>query len=486
MTNPYFEHLRANKDRVSGGQYNKAVDMLASNRDTLQRYGFSDSTGHITRPAPPTAVTERMVYRARATEAAGATDHITCNLIEADGTEVDSGEFGYEIEIYFDISGGSALNEALPRLADDEYIQCFQSYHTDATLRWYGIPPWQASIDCECDSADLIATAAPDAAEGAMWFDTATKELKIYDGAAWKAVELGGHDIATVAAGNLSITGQELDITTTPEFANLGIGVAAAASKGIYLSKTIASQNIVAGIDVDITSSDDTTPIVSVSGLDFLAEWEPASPAGALTCISGYGVKGIVTATNNSAQDITMTSAYGVAAQIKSDENSTGITTITSAYNFYAYDGLSSGGGLLTTLYGLYVADMTAGGTNYAIYTAGANSDTYLEGDISAEDVTDRTPDWGGTSQEALQAVLNIKGKDGKLDHDSLPAFARRSFIEQRPTGEKIIEIMGNDEIEVDVREPIEVSGRSLGAMITLLTEAVKEQQIQIELLKAA
>jgi hypothetical protein len=91
-----------------------------------------------------------IVHRARVDGAVGAVTSITANLILEDGAEAGAGEYGNQITVYFDIMGGGNLNSVVPRLADDQYFFVMQSWHTDGTLRWYGIPPWQTSEDCTC------------------------------------------------------------------------------------------------------------------------------------------------------------------------------------------------------------------------------------------------------------------------------------------------------------------------------------------------
>ncbi len=79
---------------------------------------------------------------ARTTEAATANYEITCNLYDVTGTEITSGE-GSGIEVVANIVGGTALNAAIPRLADDTdmlvhndrgvwyFVDTFQTLNTD-------------------------------------------------------------------------------------------------------------------------------------------------------------------------------------------------------------------------------------------------------------------------------------------------------------------------------------------------------------------
>ncbi|MBL7154085.1 MAG: hypothetical protein ISS79_10225 [Phycisphaerae bacterium] len=144
--------------------------------------------------------------------------------------------------------------------------------------------------------------------------------------------------------------------------------------------------------------------------------------------------------------------------------------------------------------YALYLKAFTwsptlGGGQTYGIYQEGAYTMNYFEGDISADDVTDRTPGYSGTPQEALNEVLNVRSVDGQIDHSSLPAMARATLNRIEKTNIRIVERTDptgkviQDE-QYDVRT-VEEEGRSLGAMITVLTEAVKGLNEKFETLQA-
>ena len=91
----------------------------------------------------------------------------------------------------------------------------------------------------------------------------------------------------------------------------------------------------------------------------------------------------------------------------------------------------------------------------------------YFSADVSALTFTDRTPYYEG---DALTEISRIKGKNGEIDHETLPAFARISKTTAGVTEEN----------------------RDLGAMVSVLTVAVqqlntqnKEQQAKINALEA-
>jgi hypothetical protein len=156
--------------------------------------------------------------------------------------------------------------------------------------------------------------------------------------------------------------------------------------------------------------------------------------------------------------------------------------TVTNLYGYYHWTPTVAGAKLVNN-FGIYLADQdgVGSGNNYAIYTAGAASDSYLEGSISALDVTDRTPAWLGTPAEALTAVLDIDNVGGKIDHNSLPDFCKRTAQEMRGTGK----YFQAEEGEVEIREPITVPARSLGATVTLLVESTKALQQEVDELRA-
>jgi len=91
---------------------------------------------------------------------------------------------------------------------------------------------------------------------------------------------------------------------------------------------------------------------------------------------------------------------------------------------------------------------------NYKCY------DLYAENNISALSFTDRTPFYEG---DALKEIAKIKGKDGTIDHTTLPEFAK---VIKRKNKDNIIE-------ESDTTE------RNLGNMLSILTVAL-QQQIKI------
>jgi len=84
----------------------------------------------------------------------------------------------------------------------------------------------------------------------------------------------------------------------------------------------------------------------------------------------------------------------------------------------------------------------------------------WINSQCSAQCFVDHTPYYEG---DALSEITQIKGRGGKIDHDTLPAFARKDHITE----------------DRDI-----VPGRDLGAMISMLTVAVQQLKTEIDELK--
>jgi len=105
----------------------------------------------------------------------------------------------------------------------------------------------------------------------------------------------------------------------------------------------------------------------------------------------------------------------------------------------------------------------------------------YCDDNVSALTFTDRTPFYEG---DALSEILKIKGKDGEIDHSSLPDFAKKThkydIVEDKFLRKDTIKNEQGESVEVDITEPVKVGEkteevRDLGAMISLLTVAVQQ-----------
>ncbi|MFA6097547.1 MAG: hypothetical protein WC788_08060 [Candidatus Paceibacterota bacterium] len=87
------------------------------------------------------------------------------------------------------------------------------------------------------------------------------------------------------------------------------------------------------------------------------------------------------------------------------------------------------------------------------------NGNAWFVADVSALTFTDRTPFYEG---DALSEIMKIKGKNGEIDHSTLPEFARK---EEKKDGET-------------------VQLRDIGAMLSMQTVAIQQLTERIKLLE--
>ena len=145
--------------------------------------------------------------------------------------------------------------------------------------------------------------------------------------------------------------------------------------------------------------------------------------------------------------------------------------------------------------YALYMKAFTSdnnlgGGETYGIYQEGSGVMNYFEGDVTvAGEFVDLTPAYTGTAQDALSEIVNTRSIDGEIDHNSLPVLARATLKRVEKTNRRIVEytipsgqIVAKEEYDINI---VEEEGRSLGGMITVLTEAVKGLNEKFETLQA-
>ena len=90
------------------------------------------------------------VRRAKVTQDAPSGSTITANLFDAvTGVEATSGD-EFNITVYYNISNGSALNSATPRLEDNDEITVYQAAYSSSVTRWYCTANFQTTEDCVC------------------------------------------------------------------------------------------------------------------------------------------------------------------------------------------------------------------------------------------------------------------------------------------------------------------------------------------------
>jgi len=141
--------------------------------------------------------------------------------------------------------------------------------------------------------------------------------------------------------------------------------------------------------------------------------------------------------------------------------------------------------GNLSTMYPLALqpngSGVVIGGSSLQSgYELTVNNDIYAAGDVSALTFTDRTPAFEG---DGIKAIIGIKSKDGKIDHDTLPKFMQGVY---RENIYQDVEVEKENKTVID-RQVVgyeEKQGRNLGNSVSVLIKAIQEQQTEIEDLK--
>jgi len=105
------------------------------------------------------------------------------------------------------------------------------------------------------------------------------------------------------------------------------------------------------------------------------------------------------------------------------------------------------------------------GGVNVGADSDPGDNNLYVVGDCSALTFTDRTSFYEG---DVLEEIKKIRGRDGKIDHSTLPEFVKSQII--------LVSYL-------DPNDPNEIieQGRNLGNMVTMLTIAVQQLTERIE-----
>lgn len=124
-------------------------------------------------------------------------------------------------------------------------------------------------------------------------------------------------------------------------------------------------------------------------------------------------------------------------------------------------------------------------GTGLLKLTTTEGGSVYVSHNLSAASFTDRTPSYDG---DAIKEIKKIKNKNGKIDHTTLPSFARVEIEAEKVLSEKkVYKGKGKNRkaiIERDTEKYIE-QGRDIGAMVSMLTKATQQMTERIEILEA-
>lgn len=114
------------------------------------------------------------------------------------------------------------------------------------------------------------------------------------------------------------------------------------------------------------------------------------------------------------------------------------------------------GGGLIGG-FGFYEYNQVTDDIDMLMHVKG-DGDVYVVGDLTADSYVDHTPSYDGDAITELKQVTSIKGK---IDHKTLPQFART--------------------IKIDSRTGKETECRNIGNMVSILTKAVQQLTNKLE-----
>ena len=171
-----------------------------------------------------------------------------------------------------------------------------------------------------------------------------------------------------------------------------------------------------------------------------------------------------------------LTSFYSAFGHYSANASMAGTTTTAYGIRLQPYYNK----GTITTLLGIRIESPSSGGTAtnqypfYSLWDAQSYwaGDMYTAKNMSALSFTDRTPWYDG---DGIADLKKIKGKDGKIDHDTLPDFAKK-VIDGKPDTVNRGKKRSRDDLEYEEVEIVgkqQEVGRDLGAMISILTKAV-------------
>jgi len=261
----------------------------------------------------------------------------------------------------------------------------------------------------------------------------------------------GGTQISYTALGTVAVwtlVTVDFDAVGATTYIGLGIGGSTAGHTDYFdtvtvkemqggslaINGVITSYSGTAGITVDVVGNvgvKTTTP-----GVDVVGTFDYPSTVSLIE-VSGNTIGRVVAKGTDSAGFDLIDAGAGENVkwmQLATDGGVTKFRSLTDAAasaadNIIVMDHATGRVGILTAAPG---------------YPLEVTGNAYFSADVSALTFTDRTPGFEG---DALMELAGVKAKDGKIDHTTLPAFARSADGE----------------------------GRDLGAMISILTVAVQQ-----------
>lgn len=122
------------------------INIKRSGAGTTIGLNLNELIRRVSRPKPEDGDFGKAI-RATCTQDAPSGNTITANIFLPDGTE------GTAVTVHCNISNGTDLNGAIPRLEDNDEIFITQSVFDNTgtpVFRWYCVSNFQATEDCTC------------------------------------------------------------------------------------------------------------------------------------------------------------------------------------------------------------------------------------------------------------------------------------------------------------------------------------------------
>ena len=311
--------------------------------------------------------------------------------------------------------------------------------------------------------------------------------INIHEGASGEANEINflDGDGSTVRASIWKTSGDVLSFAsgdgTTVDMALSTSGVLTL-NGGLYMVRTDWSNpaNYTTGLTNAHTvayTTTDTLNFYSVNGSIYPTIAKSYTNSGTLYGLQFNALRNNAGASADDDGAVTaLTSMYMAFGHYNANASMAGTTT--TAYGIRLQPYWSKG--TITNVYGIRIEAPSTGGTAtnqypfYSLWDAQSYwaGDMYTAKNMSALSFTDRTPWYEG---DGIADLKKIKGKDGQIDHDTLPDFAKK-IIDGKPNQVNRGKKAGADGIEYEEVEIVgknQEVGRDLGAMISILTKAV-------------
>jgi hypothetical protein len=196
-------------------------------------------------------------------------------------------------------------------------------------------------------------------------------------------VNLSGSGTGVLSTRNITLSlPQDIDTTSSPQFANMGIGAAASNINGINMVFSVSSSLSITGIAGTAVQTKSSFGTGTVQGLSFGGYWNPTTVTSArtLSMVRGasVGMGGIMP---SSAYNTTITTIDGFnTAPLLAGGGGAGVFTVTTLNHYSLTDINTSEGAVCATQIGYYCPSLTGAIANWGL---AINTQSYINANLS-------------------------------------------------------------------------------------------------------